>query len=89
MLKVPRAKRFGKQFKMDANASKFRQVVTGTMVASNPNHGQIGFMAGDAALAKKSACLLANRVIVIFILAMKQMIKFILITLRFRMKEVL
>jgi len=84
MLKVPRAKRFGKHFKMDANASKFRQVVTGTMVAGNP--GQIGFMAGDAALAKKSACLLANRVIAIFILAMKQMIKFILITLGFHMK---
>jgi len=69
---------------MDANASKFRQVGTGTMVAGNP--GQIGFMAGDAALAKKSACLLANRVTVIFILAMKQMIKFILITLPFHMK---
>ena len=71
---------------MDANASDFRQVGTGTMVAGNPNPGQIGFMAEDAALAKKSACLLANRVIVIFIFAMKQMIKFILITLCFRMK---
>ena len=39
---------------MDANASNFRQVGTGTMVAGNPNPGQIGFMAGDAALAKKS-----------------------------------
>jgi len=69
---------------VDANASDFRQVGTGTTVAGNPNPGQIGFMTGDAALAKKSACLLANRVI--FILAMKQMIKFILITLRCRMK---
>jgi RHS repeat-associated protein len=43
---------FDEQFKMDDNASKFRQVGTGSMNPNNP--GQIGFMAGDAALAKKS-----------------------------------
>jgi RHS repeat-associated protein len=37
---------------MDANASQYRQVGTGTMNPANP--GQIGFMAGSAALAKKS-----------------------------------
>jgi RHS repeat-associated protein len=43
---------FDEQFKMDAGASMFRQVGTGTM---NPDTvGQIGFMAGSAALAKKS-----------------------------------
>jgi RHS repeat-associated protein len=43
---------FDEQFTMDADASKYRQVGTGTMNPNNP--GQIGFMAGDAALAKKS-----------------------------------
>jgi RHS repeat-associated protein len=43
---------FDEQFKMDANASLFRQVGTGSMNPNNP--GQIGFMAGSAALAKKS-----------------------------------
>jgi RHS repeat-associated protein len=43
---------FDEQFKMDANASQYRQVGTGTMNPANP--GQIGFMAGSAALAKKS-----------------------------------
>jgi hypothetical protein len=43
---------FDEQFKMDANASLFRQVGTGRMNPNNP--GQIGFMAGSAALAKKS-----------------------------------
>ena len=37
---------------MDDNASQYRQVGTGTMNPANP--GQIGFMAGSAALAKKS-----------------------------------
>jgi RHS repeat-associated protein len=43
---------FDEQFKMDANASQYRQVGTGTMNPANP--WQIGFMAGSAALAKKS-----------------------------------
>ena len=43
---------FDEQFKMDANASQFRQVGMGTMNPANP--GQIGFMAGSAALANKS-----------------------------------
>ena len=43
---------FDEQFNMDANASQYRQVGTGTMNPANP--GQIGFMAGSAALAKKS-----------------------------------
>ncbi len=43
---------FDEQFKMDANASVYRQVGTGSMNPGNP--GQIGFMAGSAALAKKS-----------------------------------
>jgi hypothetical protein len=43
---------FDEQFKMDDTASQYRQVGTGSMVPGNP--GQIGFMAGSAALAKKS-----------------------------------
>jgi RHS repeat-associated protein len=43
---------FDEQFTMDTSASKYRQVGTGTMNPNNP--GQIGFMSGDAALAKKS-----------------------------------
>jgi RHS repeat-associated protein len=43
---------FDEQFNMDTDASKYRQVGTGTMTPGNP--GQIGFMSGDAALAQKS-----------------------------------
>jgi RHS repeat-associated protein len=43
---------FDEQFKLDNNASRTQQVGTGFMNPNNP--GQIGFMAGSAALAQKS-----------------------------------
>lgn len=43
---------FDDQFKLDATASKYQQVGTGSMTPGNP--GQIGFMAGSAVLAQKS-----------------------------------
>jgi hypothetical protein len=44
---------FDEQLKLDSAASKYQQVGTGSMTHGNP--GQIGFMAGSAALAQKSA----------------------------------
>ena len=43
---------FDEQFNMDADASKYREVGTGTMKPNNP--GQIGFMSGDVTLTQKS-----------------------------------
>ena len=43
---------FDEQFKMDATASKYQQVGTGSMTPGNP--GQVGFVAGSAVLAQKS-----------------------------------
>ena len=43
---------FDEQFKIDATASKYQQVGTGSMTPGNP--GQVGFVAGSAVLAQKS-----------------------------------
>jgi RHS repeat-associated protein len=43
---------FDEQFNFDAGSSRYQQVGTGSMTPGNP--GQIGFMAGSAALAQKS-----------------------------------